>query len=99
MTTKATFHWDDPLLLNQQLSEQERMVQRTAEQFAQQQLAPRVLQAFREEYTDPAIFRELGEAGLLGAMLPEAYGGSGMNYVSYGLIAREIGRASCRERV
>ncbi|MDM1708318.1 acyl-CoA dehydrogenase [Thiopseudomonas alkaliphila] len=92
MTTKATFHWDDPLLLNQQLSEQERMVQRTAEQFAQQQLAPRVLQAFREEYTDPAIFRELGEAGLLGAMLPEAYGGSGMNYVSYGLIAREVER-------
>ncbi|WP_373332053.1 acyl-CoA dehydrogenase [Thiopseudomonas alkaliphila] len=92
MTTKATFHWDDPLLLNQQLSEQERMVQRTAEQFAQQHLAPRVLQAFREEYTDPAIFRELGEAGLLGAMLPEAYGGSGMNYVSYGLIAREVER-------
>lgn len=92
MTTKTTFHWDDPLLLNQQLSEQERMVQRTAEQFAQQHLAPRVLQAFREEYTDPAIFRELGEAGLLGAMLPEAYGGSGMNYVSYGLIAREVER-------
>lgn len=92
MTTKATFHWDDPLLLNQQLSEQERMVQRTAEQFAQQHLAPRVLQAFREEYTDSAIFRELGEAGLLGAMLPEAYGGSGMNYVSYGLIAREVER-------
>lgn len=92
MTTKATFHWDDPLLLNQQLSEQERMVQRTAEQFAQQHLAPRVLQAFREEYTDPAIFRELGEAGLLGAMLPEAYSGSGMNYVSYGLIAREVER-------
>ena len=92
MTTKATFHWDDPLLLNQQLSEQERMVQRTAEQFAQQHLAPRVLQAFREEYTDPAIFRELGEAGLLGAMLPEAYGGSCMNYVSYGLIAREVER-------
>ncbi|MES2820151.1 MAG: acyl-CoA dehydrogenase [Pseudomonadota bacterium] len=89
---KARFNWEDPLLLDQQLSDEERMVCASARQFAQDKLAPRVLQAFRNEQTDPAIFREMGEVGLLGATIPEAYGGSGLSYVSYGLIAREVER-------
>ncbi|MBA1190338.1 acyl-CoA dehydrogenase [Pseudomonas entomophila] len=92
MTTKAQFHWSDPLLLDQQLTEEERMVRDSAEAFAQDKLAPRVLEAFRHERTDPAIFREMGEVGLLGATIPEQYGGSGLNYVCYGLIAREVER-------
>ncbi len=92
MAGKASFNWIDPLLLDQQLTEEERMIRDTAEQFAQQKLAPRVLEAFRHEKTDPAIFREMGEIGLLGATIPEQYGGSGLNYVSYGLIAREVER-------
>ena len=92
MAGKASFNWKDPLLLDQQLSDEERMIRDTAEQFAEHMLAPRVLDAFRNEYTDPEIFREMGEAGLLGATLPEIYGGSGLNYVSYGLIAREVER-------
>jgi len=89
---QATFNWQDPLLLDAQLSEEERLLRETAHSYAEDKLAPRVLQAFREEKTDPAIFREMGELGLLGATLPEQYGGSGLNYVSYGLIAREIER-------
>ena len=89
---KASFNWIDPLLLDQQLTEEERMVRDSAQQFANDKLAPRVLEAFRNEKTDPAIFREMGETGLLGATIPEAYGGSGLNYVSYGLIAREVER-------
>ena len=92
MAGKASFNWIDPLLLDQQLTEEERMVRDSAEQFAQDKLAPRVLEAFRNEKTDPAIFREMGDTGLLGAMIPEQYGGSGLNYVSYGLIAREVER-------
>ena len=92
MAGKASFNWIDPLLLDQQLTEEERMVRDSAEQFAQDKLAPRILDAFRHEKTDPAIFREMGETGLLGAMIPEQYGGSGLNYVSYGLIAREVER-------
>jgi len=92
MGTKASFNWIDPLLLDQQLSEEERMVRDSAQQFAQDKLAPRVLEAFRHEKTDPAIFREMGEIGLLGATIPEQYGGSGLNYVCYGLIAREVER-------
>jgi len=88
----ASFDWASPLLLDQQLSEDERMVRQTAEQYAQNKLAPRVLEAFRHEKTDPEIFREMGELGLLGATIPEAYGGAGMNYVCYGLIAREVER-------
>lgn len=91
MATKASFNWEDPLLLDQQLTEEERMVRDSAQQFAQDKLAPRVLEAFRHEQTDPKIFREMGETGLLGATIPEAYGGSGLNYV-YGLIAREVER-------
>jgi len=89
---QAAFNWQDPLLLDTQLSEEERLLRESARSYAENKLAPRVLQAFREEKTDPSIFREMGELGLLGATLPEQYGGSGLNYVSYGLIAREIER-------
>ncbi|MBN3834133.1 acyl-CoA dehydrogenase [Burkholderia sp. Ac-20344] len=88
----ATFHWDDPLLLNQQLTEEERMVRDAAQAYAQDKLAPRVTEAFRHERTDTEIFREMGEVGLLGPTIPEEYGGPGLNYVSYGLIAREVER-------
>jgi glutaryl-CoA dehydrogenase len=92
MAGKVSFHWEDPLLLDQQLTDEERMVRDSARQFAADKLAPRVLEAFRNEHTDPAIFREMGATGLLGAIIPEQYGGSGLNYVSYGLIAREVER-------
>lgn len=88
----ASFNWEDPLLLDQQLSEDERMVRDAASAYAQDKLQPRVQQAFREEKTDPSIFREMGELGLLGPTIPEQYGGPGLNYVSYGLIAREVER-------
>ncbi|KUZ73907.1 acyl-CoA dehydrogenase [Burkholderia ubonensis] len=88
----ATFHWDDPLLLDQQLTEDERMVRDAAHAYAQDKLAPRVTEAFRHERTDVGIFREMGELGLLGPTIPEQYGGPGLNYVSYGLIAREVER-------
>ncbi|KVQ01692.1 acyl-CoA dehydrogenase [Burkholderia ubonensis] len=88
----ATFHWDDPLLLDQQLTEDERMVRDAARAYAQDKLAPRVTDAFRHERTDIGIFREMGELGLLGPTIPEQYGGPGLNYVSYGLIAREVER-------
>jgi len=86
------FDWKDPLHLNEQLTDDERMIRDTAAQYAQKKLAPRVQDAFRNEHTDPSIFREMGEIGLLGATIPEEYGGSGLNYVSYGLIAREVER-------
>jgi len=89
---KASFNWMDPLLLEQQLSEEERMVRQTAERYCQDRLAPRVLEAFRHERTDPEIFREMGALGLLGATIPAEYGGAGLNYVCYGLIAREVER-------
>jgi glutaryl-CoA dehydrogenase len=86
------FKWDDPLLLDRQLSEEERMVRDAAAAYAQEKLAPRVLESFRHEKTDPAIFREMGELGLLGPTIAEEYGGAGLNYVCYGLIAREVER-------
>ena len=89
---KASFQWDDPLLLEQQLSDEERMVRDAARSYAQDKLAPRILDAFRHEKSDPAIFREMGALGLLGNTLPTEYGGAGLNYVCYGLIAREIER-------
>lgn len=89
---KAQFDWADPLLLEQQLTQEERMVRDTARQYAQDKLAPRILEAFRHEKMDASIFREMGALGLLGATIPEEYGGAGLNYVSYGLIAREIER-------
>jgi glutaryl-CoA dehydrogenase len=88
----ASFQWSDPLLLEQQLSDEERMVRDAARDYAQGRLAPRVLEAFRTETTDTAIFREMGELGLLGPTLPEAYGGAGLNYVCYGVVAREVER-------
>ncbi|KND59666.1 Glutaryl-CoA dehydrogenase [Candidatus Burkholderia verschuerenii] len=88
----ATFNWEDPLLLDQQLTEEERMVRDAARAYAQDKLQPRVTQAFRDEKTDPSIFREMGELGLLGPTISEQYGGPGLNYVSYGLIAREVER-------
>ncbi|MEK0428529.1 MAG: Acyl-CoA dehydrogenase [Pseudomonadota bacterium] len=88
----AKFHWEDPLLLDQQLTAEERMVRDAARAYAQDRLMPRVLEAFRHEKTDPAIFREMGELGLMGPTIPAEYGGAGLNYVSYGLIAREIER-------
>src|SRR5678816_130563 len=87
---KASFKWDDPFLLEDQLTPDERMVRDAAQAYAQDKLAPRVLEAFRHEKTDPSIFRELGELGVLGCTLPTQYGGHALNYVCYGLIAREI---------
>ena len=89
---KAAFKWDDPLLLDLQLGEEERMVRDTAFQYCQDKLLPRIQEAFRNEKTDPSIFREMGELGLLGPTIPAEYGGSGLNYVCYGLIAREVER-------
>ena len=90
--SKARFVWEDPLLLTDQLSEDERMVRDAANAYCQQKLQPRVLEAFRTGTTDPAIFREMGELGLLGSTIPTEYGGAGLSYVCYGLIAREVER-------
>ncbi|MBC7983397.1 MAG: acyl-CoA dehydrogenase [Candidatus Obscuribacterales bacterium] len=90
-STRAEFVWEDPFLLEQQLTEEEQLVLKTAHDYAQAKLQPRVRQAFREEKTDPSIFREMGELGLLGPTL-HGYGCPGVSYVSYGLIAREIER-------
>jgi len=87
----SRFNWEDPLQLDDQLSAEERQVRDTARQYSQDRLLPRIVQAFRHEQTDPAIFRELGELGLLGATL-DGYGCAGASYVSYGLLAREIER-------
>ena len=92
MASKARFHWDDPFLLEAQLSADERQVRDAAAAYCRERLAPRVLMAFREGRTDAAIFREMGALGLLGATIPEAYGGAGLNYVCYGLVAREVER-------
>jgi len=87
---KPTFAWEDPFLLDSQLAADERQVRNAARDFARKALQPRILDAFRNETTDPAIYREMGDMGLLGATLPPQHGGAGLNYVSYGLIAREI---------
>ncbi len=86
------FEWSDPLRLEDQLQEDERMIMESAKSYAQEKLQPRVIKAFAEEETDPSIFREMGEMGLLGVTVPEQYGGLGGSYVSYGLVAREIER-------
>ncbi len=86
------FHWEDPFRLDDQLTEEERMLRDGARAYAQEKLQPRVIAAYREETTDPAIFREMGEMGLLGTTIPEEYGGLGASYVAYGLIAREVER-------
>ncbi|ABC93707.1 glutaryl-CoA dehydrogenase protein (plasmid) [Rhizobium etli CFN 42] len=90
--TREVFDWADPFRLVEQLTNEERMVQDTAHAYAQQKLAPRVLDAFRNEKTDPAIFREMGELGLLGPTISPEYGGAGLGYTAYGLIAREVER-------
>ena len=96
MTTKShkggAFSWSDPFLLDDQLTEEERMIRDTAAAFAADRLAPRVEAAYLNEETDPEIFREMGASGLLGVTVDEAYGGVGASYVSYGLVAREIER-------
>jgi glutaryl-CoA dehydrogenase len=86
------FNWEDPFDLDSQLSEDERMIRDAAHAFAQDQLQPRVIEAFANEIDAPELFPLMGQAGLLGATVPEEYGGAGANYVSYGLIAREIER-------
>ena len=88
----GTFDFQDPLRMDQQLSDEERMLRDAAHAYAQSKLQPRVIAAYREEATDPAIFREMGEMGLLGVTIPAEYGGLGASYVAYGLVAREIER-------
>jgi glutaryl-CoA dehydrogenase len=88
----SRFDWEDAFRLEDQLSEDERMLRDGARAYAQEKLQPRVIEAFREEKTDPAIFREMGEMGLLGVTIPEEYGGLGSSYVAYGLVAREVER-------
>ncbi|MGO4198046.1 acyl-CoA dehydrogenase [Rhizobium sp. YAF28] len=90
--TREVFDWADPFRLVEQLTDEERMVQETAHAYAQEKLGPRVLEAFRNEKTDPEIFREMGELGLLGPTIDPEYGGAGLGYVAYGLIAREVER-------
>ena len=92
MASHARFDWTDPLLLDAQLSSDERAVRDAAAAYCRDRLQPRVTEAFRHEKTDVAIFREMGELGLLGPTIPEAYGGAALNYVCYGLIAREVER-------
>ena len=86
----SRFQWNDPFQLDQQLTQDERMIRDAARSYCQEQLAPRVQEMFRHEKTDLSIFREMGELGLLGPTIPTQYGGAGLNYVSYGLVAREI---------
>ena len=89
-STKVVFDWADPFALDNQLSSEDRMVRDTAKAYAEDKLAPRIIQAFREEKTDIAIFREMGEIGLLGITVDEKFGGVGASHVAYGLVAREI---------
>ncbi len=89
---RSQFQWDDPFFLDQQLTEEERMIRDAARDYCQDRLMPRVLEANRHETFDPAIMRELGELGLLGSTLPEQYGGANVSYVCYGLVAREVER-------
>jgi len=92
MSSMAAFDWADPFFLDDQLEDDERMIRDTARAYAQEKLAPRIIDAFANEVTDVAIFREMGELGLLGPTIPEEYGGVGASYVSYGLVAREVER-------
>ncbi|HSM39609.1 MAG TPA: acyl-CoA dehydrogenase [Afifellaceae bacterium] len=96
--TTASFQWDDPFLLEDQLGEEERMIRDSARAFAQEKLQPRIIEAFREATVEPEILREMGEVGLLGATIPEEYGGADVGYTAYGLIAREIERVDSAYR-
>ncbi len=91
-SAKSSFQWEDPFLLSDQLTDEERMIADAAAAFAADKLAPRVTDAYLNEVTDRGIFAEMGEAGLLGVTVPEAYGGAEAGYVSYGLVAREVER-------
>jgi glutaryl-CoA dehydrogenase len=91
-SAKSSFQWDDPFLINDQLTEEERMIADAARAFAADKLMPRVTDAYLNEVTDREIFSEMGEAGLLGVTVPEQYGGAEAGYVSYGLVAREVER-------
>jgi glutaryl-CoA dehydrogenase len=88
----GSFDWEDPFLLAEQLSEEERMIAESARAYAEEKLAPRITKAYLEEQVTPEIFPEMGAMGLLGVTLPEQYGGLGAGYVSYGLVAREVER-------
>jgi len=92
MLKDKDFQWDDPLGIELELSEDERMVRDTARGFAQDYLAPRIMEAFRDEKYDPQMLPEMGKLGMLGSTIPEEHGGAGLGYVAYGLIAREIER-------
>eukprot|EP01030_Chromulinospumella_sphaerica_P024363 gene24363-24438_t len=92
MASNNTFQWNDALLLDSQLTDDERQVRDAAHSYCQERLLPRVQDNFRHEKTDASIFREMGELGLLGATIPEQYGGAGLNYACYGLVAREVER-------
>jgi glutaryl-CoA dehydrogenase len=89
---KNTFQWDDPFLLEAQLGEDERLVRDTVRAYPQEKLLPRVIEAYRTEKDDTAVFRVIGELGLLGPTLPEAYGCANASYTAYGLVAREVER-------
>jgi glutaryl-CoA dehydrogenase len=91
-TSKGAFQWDDPFLLNDQLTEEERLIRDTARAYAQEKLQPRIVEAYMDEKTDRAIFNEMGELGLLGVTVAEENGGVGAGYVSYGLVSREVER-------
>lgn len=93
-----TFAWEDPFLLDEQLTDEERLICKTAQNYSQEKLMPRILQANRQEQFDPEIMRELGSLGLLGATLPEKYGCANVNHVCYGLIAREVERVDSSYR-
>src|ERR1700750_1961791 len=92
MATDIAFDWSDPLMLEAELSEDERMLQQSAQIFCREKLQPRVRDGFRHETFARAIMTEMGAMGFLGMTIPEDYGGGGMNYVSYGLVAREVER-------
>jgi glutaryl-CoA dehydrogenase len=92
MSDTSPFSWNDPFLLDDQLTEEERMIRDAARAFAETELVPRIKDAYMEETTDPTLFKAMGRAGLLGVTLPEQYGAAGANYVSYGLVAREVER-------
>ncbi|WP_353204388.1 acyl-CoA dehydrogenase [Sphingomonas sp.] len=92
MADMARFDWADPFFLDDQLEDDERMIRDSARAYAQDKLAPRIIDAFQNEVSDPEIFREMGALGLLGPTVPEQYGGVGASYVAYGLVAREVER-------
>ena len=93
---RAKFSWQDPLLIEAQLNEDERLLRDAARDYCQGKLRPRVQESFRHERCDAAIYPEMGAMGLLGPTIPTEYGGAGLNYVSYGLVAREVERVdSC----